>query len=91
MYNDYLTIQQTKELIRHPYAWPGGYEVLFIMDDGETLCHDCARKEFKCIVWSMKNKVNDGWRIVGFSTLGNDIESTEDNPLYCAHCNKVWE
>lgn len=27
------------------YAWPGGYTVEFITDDGSVLCADCARAE----------------------------------------------
>jgi hypothetical protein len=85
------TVKQLKEHIRQPYAWPGGYEIIFIASDGETLCHNCARENFKEIIWSMKNRVNDGWRVVGIGILGNTIESTEESPLYCAHCYKTWE
>ena len=27
------------------YAWPGGYSVLYLMGDGDTLCADCANGE----------------------------------------------
>jgi hypothetical protein len=27
------------------YAWPGGYEIHYITDDGGVLCHQCANKE----------------------------------------------
>lgn len=86
-----LTTKQIKELVRQPYAWPGGYEVIFITNDGACLCHDCVRKEWQYVCWSVRNQVNDGWQVVGFATLDNDIESTDESPLYCEHCNKEWE
>lgn len=86
-----LTTKQIKELVRHPYAWPGGYEVIFITEDGATLCHNCVHKEWQCVCDSVTHKINDGWMVVGFATLGNNIESTEESPLYCEHCNKEWE
>jgi hypothetical protein len=29
-----------------PYAWPGGYPVIFTTDSGDCLCADCARDAY---------------------------------------------
>lgn len=28
-----------------PYAWPGGYPVMYLTRDGMCICADCANKE----------------------------------------------
>jgi hypothetical protein len=28
-----------------PYAWPGGYTIEYVTDDGAVLCAECARRE----------------------------------------------
>lgn len=65
------------------YAWPGGYQMAFITSDGALLCFDCARKELYQIIWSIRNRCDDGWRIVGCDIV-EDYESDE----YCTHCAK---
>lgn len=64
-----------------PYAWPGGYDTFFFMDDGECLCYPCAVEHRRQIIWSVGLKVNDGWRAVEF-----DATCNHDGPIYCAHC-----
>jgi hypothetical protein len=27
------------------YAWPGGYPIIYVTDDADILCADCAAKE----------------------------------------------
>lgn len=68
------------------YAWPGGYALAFYADDGGAICFDCARRELRNIVWSIRNLVSDGWRIVGL--IGEHETGT---PCDCAHCGAaVW-
>lgn len=67
------------------YAWPGGYPLYFICDDGGALCFACARKEARNVIWSLANKCSDGWRITA-----TDV-NWEDSELYCEHCNKPIE
>tara|TARA_Y100000310_G_scaffold330958_2_gene403649 strand:+ start:601 stop:867 length:267 start_codon:yes stop_codon:yes gene_type:complete len=74
------TIDFRQAVRRGPYAWPGGYPIYFVMDDGESFCFSCAKSESKYIVNSINNKDNDGWRVTGA-----DI-NWEDEDLYCAHC-----
>jgi hypothetical protein len=67
------------------FAWPGGYPLYFIADDGQPLCFDCVRKEFALIARSMIGNYRDGWTIAAC-----DI-NYEDEDCYCAHCNKQIE
>lgn len=67
------------------YAWPGGYQMFLITSDGAALCFECAKKEARPILSSIRDRQNDGWRVVGC-----DI-NYEDADLYCDHCNKQIE
>lgn len=84
-----LTTKQVKELIRHPFAWPGGYEVVFICSDGGILCHNCARENWREICDSMTHNIRDGWKIESYGAIGADMDyPSEENPLICDHCSK---
>ena len=90
-----INIKELKENVRHPYAWPGGYEIVFITSDGCILCHNCIRSNWREILWSTKNHVADGWEIVGFAIEAVDYESTlelagDDYTSNCAHCDKEF-
>lgn len=63
------------------YAWPGGYPIVYVMDDGETLCPDCVNTEEN--VHEGGNA--DGWRLEAY-----DIHY-EGPPEVCAHCGKETE
>ncbi len=68
-----------------PYAWPGGYPVYFITNDGAALSFDAVKQERELIVDSIATKANDGWRVIGA-----DI-NWEDASLFCDHTNKRIE
>ena len=74
-----------RALIRSKYAWPGGYPMYGIANDGAALCIDCMRKEYKQIAYSNRHNINDGWKIDAV-----DI-NYEDANLTCEHCNKSIE
>lgn len=81
-------IQKSIELrkaIRAKHAWPGGYPMFLVMSDGECLCMECARKEYKQIAYSNRHNLRDGWR-----SEAADI-NWEDTEMYCAHCNTKIE
>ncbi len=61
-----------------PYAWPGGYQINAIMDDGEYMCHECATTNGEV----HEGGDADGWRIDGFDVYW------EGPTAYCCHCNK---
>ena len=64
------------------YAWPGGYPVIHIMDDGECLCADCVNDP--------TNPVHEGGEPDGWRIEGSDIYY-EGPTILCAHCNKEIE
>lgn len=80
------SINQFRAAVRHgPYAWPGGYPLFFICDDGAALCCNCVKSERRNILESIAHNQRDGWRVVG-----QDINQ-EDPSLTCENCNKPIE
>ena len=78
-----ITIEQIKETIRKPYAWPGGYRLLFAMEDGETLLPETAHDNFREIVTDTKTGSGE-WCVVGLY-----IHWESDSPLYDAHTGEI--
>jgi hypothetical protein len=78
------SLKSVKKAIRAKYAWPGGYEFALLMNDGGILCTDCARHEFRQIVYSHLHQLRDGWRIDAVTT-DQDFDEWE----HCAHCSEV--
>jgi hypothetical protein len=77
-----MDIKHFQQFIRdNGYAWPGGYPMLAIMSDGESLCVKCAKANYRLIRNAMKANDDSGWRVVGV-----DIH-WEGEPETCAHCN----
>lgn len=80
-----------KDLDRYkanPYAWPGGYDILALMADGETICHDCACNEsevFQDDEASCADGHDPAWRFVAGYVYW------EGPTIYCANCNKPLE
>jgi len=74
-------IKQLKEAIRHPYAWPGGYEKSAVMDDGATLCMKCCKENFSNIVDSTKRNIRDGWQFAG-------VDIIWEGDCQCEQCGK---
>lgn len=62
-----------------PYAWPGGYPLHVITDDGAALCAKCCGSELASIDTSTRG---DGWRVIA-----SDV-NWEDADLYCDHCSE---
>lgn len=80
------SISDFRKAVRNgPYAWPGGYPLYFICDDGGALCCACVKTERRNILESISNKARDGWNVRGM-----DI-NYEDSELTCDHCNKAIE
>lgn len=65
-----------------PYAWPGGYQLYLLLDDGEALCFTCGNKEARQVIASIQSNARDGWQCVACDV------NYEDTEIYCAHCNK---
>lgn len=70
------------------YAWPGGYPIYYVLEDGEVLCPACMNNENGSIAYTGESPDsinNPGWHVVG-----NDV-NYEDESMFCAHCNKQIE
>lgn len=75
-----MTTNVLKNYIRNgKYAWPGGYPMYFVANDGEALSFEAVKENYRNILYATKYKQNNGWRIVGV-----DI-NWEDENLYCGH------
>jgi hypothetical protein len=82
----FMTTHQLKTVLRSgAYSWPGCYPLYFITSDGAALSFDSVRANFRAVLWSMRNKVNDGWRVVACEA------NWEDASLYCDHSGERIE
>jgi hypothetical protein len=75
-------IDSVKNIIRNPYAWPGGYTKMMCMTDGETLCADCVKENYRLILRATRDNDRSGW-----AAWAADVH-WEGAPMYCANCNK---
>ena len=77
------TISDFRRAMRHgPYAWPGGYPVFFITEDGEAMSFSAVRDNLRSIIDSVANRRGDGWRVIGLEI------NWEDTSLICCHTGK---
>ena len=76
----FAVLDQIRDAVRQKYAWPGGYPLALLMSDGECLCMDCARKEWKNVFRSTFNNDLDGWQ------ASCSFINWEDQDAVCAHC-----
>ena len=68
------------------FAWPGGYALFAITDDGGVLCADCCRNEYVTIREAYRG---DGWFCEAADCMANvDYEPDE---FRCSHCSEVIE
>jgi hypothetical protein len=81
VYDMSLGADIAKYVARTKYAFPGGYELYAVTDDGGVLCHDCCKAEFFNIKTAYEG---DGWNVVGVQTTAWDEEL-----VLCGHCNKT--
>lgn len=63
------------------YAWPGGYALALVVNDGALLCPHCVEQEFSQISFAHRHKLNDGWRPEGLTHSGE-----WDDAEFCDHC-----
>lgn len=69
-----------------PYAWPGGYPIYFITEDGAALSYESAKREAKLICQAIRDDdKRGGWRV-----CAADI-NWEDAELFCDHSGKRIE
>jgi len=77
-------LQKVKDAIRNPFAWPGGYPIYIVMADGELMCPDCARANYRLIVADTARHCRGSWQATGSMILWEGTET-------CCHCGKVLE
>ncbi len=58
------------------HVWPGGYPLMYIADDGASICPVCANSE-----GFHEGGANDGFRLDGY------FQHLEGPPEICASCN----
>ena len=85
------TVSKLKATLRNgAYAWPGGYPLYFITNDGGSLSFDTVRRNFRHIAHSIKNGIDDGWRVVYCDINYEDPNLYDDHSgvrIECAYCD----
>jgi len=75
-----FTTRELKDALRAgPYTQLGCYPRYFLADDGEALSFAAVRREFRQVLWAMRQRQNNGWRVVAVCI------NYEDADLTCAH------
>lgn len=76
-----MMIRNTRDLAfafkQGKYSSVGSYPLYFVTSDGAALSHDAVRANYAEIVQSIRENLNDGWRVVA-----HDV-NWEDPELYC--------
>lgn len=70
------------------FAWPGGYPIVYVANDGEAFCPDCANRKNGAdtrITQRPDDNLCDGWLIIGF------LIHYEGEPERCCHCGAEIE
>ena len=80
---NFESMKIVKDIIRNPYAWPGGYERVSITSDGGVLCHMCLKECYDTVTHSTLHSINDGFQVVA-----QLISDSIDESLPCDHCNR---
>ena len=76
-------IENTKKLHEvlenGPCAWPGGYPLFFLTQDGAALSFEAVNQEIESVQDSINSEYNDEWRVVAVDV------NWEDENLLCDH------
>lgn len=76
------SLRLADQLSSSPYAWPGGYPLFGIFNDGGACCPSCASAERESIATATGT---DGWGLVAITA------NWEDPELYCSCCSQRIE
>ncbi len=71
------SLRLATQLHERGFAWPGGYPLFAVMDDGAALCRHCAGSER---TWIGTTTGSDGWCVRALEI------NYEDGELFCCHC-----
>ena len=72
--------RELKDIVRAPYAFPGGYPKFLVTTDGACICKDCAKTEFKTLMRSTLRDDRDGWTV-------HSADINWESDLHCDHCS----
>ena len=75
------SLRLADRLVKQGYAWPGGYPMFAISNDGECLCKHCCYSERELIGTTTGS---DGWCIVA-------LDINFEDSLTCSNCGKQIE
>jgi hypothetical protein len=64
------------------YAWPGGYDIGYVTNDGACLCATCMNDATNPVHFRDEDTTDDGWMIVAV-----DCAANWDGANACDHCN----
>lgn len=70
---------------RERYAWPGGYTLALLVDDGALLCPDCIAEHNGSIAYAVRKCAARS----GFYPCAIVAECGIDGTHHCAHCQRV--
>jgi len=79
------TLEELDEILEYgPYAWPGGYGIVFLMGDDEAVCFEAVQKnrELCAATFDLPERPDDEWRPVAA------FIHWEGDPMTCAHTGK---
>jgi len=57
----------------------GSYPLFFYTSDGGALSFESVRAELPSVLWSIRNKVDDGWRVIGCAVNYEDEGLVDDH------------
>lgn len=91
MNNHYETMVTVREFIRQPFTLLGGYPRVLFMSDGECLCRQCAKDNYRLISEATRDRDCSGWcaelvdvywegPVMNCAHCGADIESAYGDP-----------
>ena len=84
-YRQIDSINKLKSCLRAgEYTSVGMYRLFFITNDGACLSFSSVLDNLQEIYYSMMNDINDGWKIIGLSS----VEECEEE-VYCDHSNEL--
>lgn len=79
-HRDIKTVSDLKATLRAgEFAWPGGYPLYFITNDGGVMSFKTVRKQFRSVVDSIRNEHTDGWRVCAVDVNYEDPELYDDH------------
>ena len=78
-YDLHSPIDAVKYMARNPYVWPGGHNIVLVMNDGGFLCQECLLGNYREILFDTLHKWSTGWDAAGITY---ELDSEE----FCSHC-----